>query len=399
MFRYGEPMAISYAENSQLPIDMNIEGIEVEEEKVVEPFDPTKIRIDARQITIDLILNRIKFGEIELAPDFQRDSDIWNELAKSRLIESMLIRIPLPAFYIDATDENKWVVIDGQQRLTAIKNFVLGEKRTDVFSEVNNEADERKFSLSKLEFLTQFNGKIYDELPRTYQRRINETQITIYLIEKGTPEDVKFNIFRRINTGGLPLSPQEIRHALNQGKVTSFLKTLANSNEFKAATANAIVDKRMAARETILRFLSFKITDFTKYDAPELDTFLNTAMKIMNQMSDTQIEALQEEFLRVMTIAKELFDNDAFRKRSKRSTGRSPINKALFESWSVNLSSLNNDKIKLLKGRKEMLVDEFIKLNEDVRFIDSISEGTGEVARVKYRFSKIKELIEKVLKI
>lgn len=404
MFKYGEPMATPYAENSQLSIDINtidinIEGTEVEEEKVVEPFDPTKIRIDARQITIDLILNRIKFGEIELAPDFQRDSDIWNELAKSRLIESMLIRIPLPAFYIDATDENKWVVIDGQQRLTAIKNFVLGEKRTDVSSEVNNEVDERKFSLSKLEFLTQFNGKIYDELPRTYQRRINETQITIYLIEKGTPEDVKFNIFRRINTGGLPLSPQEIRHALNQGKVTSFLKTLANSNEFKAATASAIVDKRMAAREIILRFLSFKITHFTEYQAPDLDTFLNTAMKRMNQMSDTQIEALQEEFLRVMTIAKELFDNDAFRKRSKRSAGRSPINKALFESWSVNLSSLNDDRIKLLKGRKEMLVDEFIKLNEDVRFIDSISEGTGEVARVKYRFTKIKELIEKVLKI
>ena len=247
--------------------------------------------------------------------------------------------------------------------------------------------------------MTQFNGKIYDELPRTYQRRINETQITIYLIEKGTPEDVKFNIFRRINTGGLPLSPQEIRHALNQGKVTSFLKTLANSNEFKAATASAIVDKRMAAREIILRFLSFKITHFTEYQAPDLDTFLNTAMKRMNQMSDTQIEALQEEFLRVMTIAKELFDNDAFRKRSKRSAGRSPINKALFESWSVNLSSLNDDRIKLLKGRKEMLVDEFIKLNEDVRFIDSISEGTGEVARVKYRFTKIKELIEKVLKI
>ena len=136
-------MATPYAENSQLSIDINtidinIEGTEVEEEKVVEPFDPTKIRIDARQITIDLILNRIKFGEIELAPDFQRDSDIWNELAKSRLIESMLIRIPLPAFYIDATDENKWVVIDGQQRLTAIKNFVLGEKRTDVSSEVKS---------------------------------------------------------------------------------------------------------------------------------------------------------------------------------------------------------------------------------------------------------------------
>ena len=102
----------------------NTLDVEIEkEQEIIEPFDPTKIKIDTRQITIDLVLNRIKFGEIELSPDFQRNSTIWNSIAKSRLIESMLIRIPLPAFYIDATDEDKWKVIDGQQRLTTI--FIL----------------------------------------------------------------------------------------------------------------------------------------------------------------------------------------------------------------------------------------------------------------------------------
>ncbi|MEE3718247.1 DUF262 domain-containing protein [Tumidithrix elongata RA019] len=370
-----------FEDNEVMVMDIETE----EEEEIIEPFDPTKIKIDARQITIDLVLNRIKFGEIELSPDFQRESNIWNDVAKSRLIESMLIRIPLPAFYIDATDDNRWIVIDGQQRLTAIKHFVLDKKDA--------------FRLSKLEFLTQFNDKSYDEIPRNYQRRISETQITIYLIEKGTPEELKFNIFRRINTGGLPLSPQEIRHAINQGKATKFLEKLAKSEEFKNATANAIPDKRMAARETVLRFLAFKITYFLQYNATDLDTFLNNAMKTMNNMSDKHFDDLESSFSKAMSAATDIFGNEAFRKRSDISARRMPFNKALFESWSVNLSSLNYDQIELLKLKKDILIDEFIKLNGDRSFIDSISEGTGSIGRVKYRFSKIKELIDKVLNI
>ena len=100
--------------------------VEIEkEQEIIEPFDPTKIKIDTRQMPISLVLDRIKFGEIELSPDFQHDPTVWNRVDKSRLIESILIRIPLPAFYIDATDEDKWKIIDGQKRLTAIKHFVL----------------------------------------------------------------------------------------------------------------------------------------------------------------------------------------------------------------------------------------------------------------------------------
>ena len=368
--------------------------IEVEVEEIVEPFDPTKIKIDARQITIDLVLNRIRFGEIDLSPDFQRASDIWNDKAKSRLIESMLIRIPLPAFYIDATDENRWVVIDGQQRLTAIKQFVL-----DNNDNTNGDGDSNGFKLSNLEFLTQFDGKSYQEIPRNYQRRINETQITIYLIEKGTPEELKFNIFRRINTGGLPLSSQEIRHAINPGKAAKFLEQLSKLEEFINATVNTIQSKRMLDRETVLRFLAFKITPYSHYNAIDLDTFLNNTMKIMNAMSNKELEVLKDDFIKAMLAATEIFNNDAFRKRSSRNASRSPFNKALFEAWSVSLSSLNNTQIEILKDRKSLLIDKFITLNTDRSFIDSISGGTGAVGRIKYRFKKIEELIHEVLTI
>src|SRR6266478_137560 len=108
------------------------EGIEKETitggEKITEPFDPTLIRVEPRPSTVDLLLSRIKLEEIDLSPAFQRHDGIWNDGAQSRLIESLLIRIPLPAFYLDATDEEKWVVVDGLQRLSTLKRFVIDKK-------------------------------------------------------------------------------------------------------------------------------------------------------------------------------------------------------------------------------------------------------------------------------
>lgn len=228
-------------------------GTEVEDVngdgEITTPFDPTLIRVDTRPMTINLLLSRIHYNELDLQPGFQRKAGIWSESTQSRLIESILIRIPLPAFYMDATDEDRWLVVDGLQRLTTLRRFILT----------------KELKLRGLQFLTNLEGKTYDELSRNLQRRIDETQVIVYLIEKGSPAEVKFNIFRRINTEGLPLSSQEIRHALFQGKATDLLTKLAQSSEFKQAIDNGISDNRMADRESILRFLTFTITPYTNY--------------------------------------------------------------------------------------------------------------------------------------
>lgn len=360
-------------------------GVESEDSsggEIVKPFNPAEIRVGTKQPIVDAILRRISNKEIDLSPDFQRADDVWGKDAQSRLIESMLIRIPLPAFYMDASDDDRWLVVDGLQRLTALRHFVL----------------DKSLALQGLEFLKDLNGFRFDQLARNFQRRIEETQLIVYVIEKGTPPEVKYNIFKRINTGGMPLSAQEIRHALNQGPATKLLKLLADSREFKTATYNSIRSRRMVDREFVLRFLAFVITHYTDYTTREdLDTFLNATMARINQMTNAEIADLKKRFKRASIAAKDIFGWYAFRKQYVRNAYRYPINRALFEVWTVCLDGLTDQQLKKLIRRREMVQDAFVKLMNDSKFESSISQGTGDIAKVKVRFSEIEKLIQEIL--
>jgi hypothetical protein len=361
-------------------------GIEPEitesDDQITEPFDPTLIRVETKPLSMDLLISRIREKEINLMPDFQRQAGIWSDAAQSRLIESMLIRIPLPAFYMDASDEDEWLVVDGLQRLTAINRFVI----------------KKELKLSGLEFLHHLSGLGFNELPRNFRRRIKETQVTVYLIEKDTPPEVKFNIFKRINTGGLPLSSQEIRHALNQGAATKLLKKLAGSYAFKKATDYGIRDHRMAAQECVLRFMAFTIKPYNSYKTSDFDAFLNSAMVIMNKKPAHELQKLEDSFLRALEASRDIFGRYAFRKQYKKNAWRNPINKALFETWTVNLSKLNDDQITELTQKKDNLIDCFIDVMKGSSgFDNAISQGTGDIAKVKLRFSEISKLIQEVL--
>lgn len=345
------------------------------------PFNPAEIRIDYKPLTVDLLAKRLEANEIDLAPAFQRQAGLWSDKAQSRLIESMMIRIPIPAFYLDATNDERWLVVDGLQRLTAISRFLI----------------KRELKLQELEFL-DLNGKGWEDLPRPLQRRIEETQVVTYLIQPGTPPEVKFNIFKRINTGGLPLSPQEIRHAINQGPAAELLADLAETEEFRRATAGGIRDERMTDRECILRFFSFTMSRPEDYKSQDLDTFLNNQMRALNQMSEERRRELSAAFTRAMLRAETVFDKDAFRKRYNRDHNRKPINKALFETWSVNLAALDDAKAALLPERAGAIREGFIAIMNDREFERSVTAGTGDSRTVLERFHRVKALLAEVLR-
>ena len=352
-----------------------------DQEAISSPFDTSKIRIEPKQMSLDLMIKRIENEEIDLLPDFQRAAGIWKDREQARLIESLLLRIPIPAFYFDATDNEKWLVVDGLQRLTAMKRFILN----------------KDLLLQELEFLgDKYSGFSYDRLPRPLQRTIQETTLVTYQIMPGTPAEVKFNVFKRINTGGLPLSAQEIRHALNQGPVTKKLGQLAESKEFKIATAWGVSSRRMDDRDCIARFIAFSLTPPSAYK-DDYDTFINVGMEKANKLKPEQLEAICEKFLRVMRHIPDIFGNDAFRKRYKSEDGRYPISKALFEAWTVNLGNLSEQDMKTLVSRKEALKEAFIRLMNNREFENAVTQGTGSIARVQLRYAKIQEIISETL--
>lgn len=353
-------------------------------EAIVEPFDPERIDVVTRNPTVDLLLSRIRNERIDLEPEFQRHRGIWTLGARSRLIESLLLRIPLPTLYAAEDEDENWTIVDGIQRLSTITEFI---EPTSLGAE--------PLVLQGLEYLTIYNGARFADLSPRLQTRLREAELVVHLIRLGTPEPVKFNIFARINTGGKPLSAQELRHALIAGPARQYLKEWAGSDRFARATGGSIRAERMDDREMVLRFVAFRLTDPEQYSSKEFDEFLRTAMRQLNELPDDDVGVLRDDFFAALDTAAAVFDGYAFRKRSRAAPRRyNPVNKALFETVTVSLAGMSEAQRRLLTDRRERVVNDVFDIMEDESFVAAISAGTGQVARVRHRFRRVRELFE-----
>ena len=364
-----------------LPEDED-EGYEADKEEP-EKFIPADVNISQTPMSISNIMERIDNNEFDMSPAFQRNSDLWGKDKQSQLIESLMLKIPLPAFYFDASSEDKWIVIDGLQRLTAFQNYLVGR--------CNEKGIREKYKFTGLQYLTDFNDKTFDDLPRQYIRRIKEAAMVVYTVNKGTPDEIVFNIFQRINTGGVPLNDQEIRQALYSGDGTELLKNLAEKEEFKKATQYAVKSERMLDREYVLRFISFTVMNFRKEYKGNIDSYLIKGLKLANTFDEEQKNNVSEKFIRTMVACNNIFGRLAFRKYNSKYR-RGPINKAIFEIWSICFNDLTDEQLNKIIKSKNKFIDRFGELLADNNFSTMLKSGD------QYSYSKRIELCENMVK-
>jgi hypothetical protein len=374
-------------EELQVEIEINDstpdETGEVDEPIMDDPFNPTEINIISKQDTLHNLIERLRHDEIDMNTDFQRHAELWDPQKMSRLIESILIRFPLPAFYFDASIDDKWLIVDGLQRLSTIRKFVL-------------EGSNKRLRLRGLEYLKEFNGKTYDELHRNYQRRIDECPVTLFLIQPGTPEKVKYSIFRRINTGGLVLTDQEIRNAMAKPEIRDYLKKLA-SDEYLIKTVGDQT-KRMIDQELVLRFLAFNFMDYES-SKKNITTFLDEMVDKLVKAKKQELDLYDKTFRIAMQRCWLIFENAAFEKRSADTKNkRRRKNSTLFEVWSIALAKLKENEIKLLIQRKKELNDKHLQLmSVDNEYFRSITYSTQKRDHFRIRRDKVNHIIEEVL--
>lgn len=351
-------------------------------EAITKPFNPNEIDVDISTVNLGSLIDQLENDEIDFQPDFQRVTDVWDNVKKSRLIESILLGLPLPSFYFSEDPvSQKLSIIDGLQRICAIRDFVL-EK-------------ENPLKLEGLQFLKNFDGFTFSQLARPEVKRIKSLKITMNTLRKGTPLDVKYIIFQRVNTAGVPLTPQEMRHALNQGPAAIFIKELADMESFKKATNYSVESKRMQDRDFVNRFIAFFI-GYHDYMG-DLDMFLNDKMGELNKMTSEQRDDIRVSFDKAMKCCYEIFKKDTFRKRYKQGDRRKPISKSVYDTLSVNIAWLSDEERTLLLKNTEAFKAGMIHLFNDKKFDFSITTGTGKRYNVEQRFTMVKSLIKKII--
>jgi hypothetical protein len=364
----------------------------------VRPWDPSKIRITTKHFSLRDVVDQIAEKEIDLSPDFQRDY-VWKSRQRTRLVESILLGIPLPAFYFNQDRNGTYQVVDGVQRLSTISLFMNDGHVLDV---------------EDLEYLHNLNGSTYSGLDMAALRRFRSTQIVVHVIEPQTPDEVKYDIFGRVNTLGSPLSAQEIRHAMSKERSRLHLKFLAEHPEFDEATAwsywrrdpetgKRIRDSgRMTNRELALRFCAFRhysSEDYRQYSS--LDAFLVEYTRRIDgttekgsRIGDGELELLKTDFERAMKSASLILGKTAFRRQLRAQKRIGPINRAVFESQSIALADYPTET--LLPWREE-ISQAFQELFDDPEYVRAVTVGTGAPAAVETRLSLPKAMLVKVL--
>ncbi|WP_170165746.1 DUF262 domain-containing protein [Terracoccus luteus] len=343
--------------------------VEAEDDEA-EDYEPSKEQAEALDLSADerklvtqpydlgvkSISTDIQNGRIKLSIEYQRKY-VWDSGKASRLIESLLLNVPIPVCYFAEDENGSYEVIDGLQRLTTIKNYLEGH-----------------FALSGLSVLSELDGKKFSELAPRDQRRLENRTIRCIVITEDSNPDIKFDVFERLNTGAATLTAQELRNSVYRGSFNDALKVLATKGYFIDLLGTSS-NRRMDFEELILRF--FSLTEGLQAYKPPLRQFLNTYMRTNRSLTpEGRLETLFEHTCRTVH---DVLGSAPFRVPGSKNV----VNKAMFDAFMVPFAFAELDGIdEAKKAELRGLVQDIVGEEE---FRTAIGRATADRQRMLYR--------------
>lgn len=369
--------------------DVDLSFDDENDEEVLIPQKDNRIFTSSGDPEIDSLYNKQKRGRLVLQPDFQRQY-VWDASKASKLIESAILQIPLPIIYLSEEQDGKEYVIDGQQRLTSFFSFIDGAF-----------PDGKQFKLSGLIVCSELNGKKFSELTEELQDKVRYYKIRAITFQKDSSENLKFEIFERLNTGSVQLNDQELRNCLYRGNFNVALKEMAADPDFMYICGLKSPDKRMKDKELVLRFCAFYHKTYLNYKAP-IRNFLNAEAREKRDITEKELTELKAAFKNSCQIIRSAFDKNSFKRYYKGKDGQpngywepKKFNTSLYDILMYSFAKEDKNKtFQNLDSIKEALV---ILMTEDQEFVDSIELSTSSVQAVTTRFDKWRLTLQGIL--
>jgi hypothetical protein len=368
---------------------------ELEIDEVVEDDVELDIEVGQRKIiwqpkdfSIREFLTMKNDGELALQPLYQRNF-VATDLIASKLVESILLDVPIPDVYLAEEQDGSYSVIDGQQRLTSFLSFLEGKF-----------PDTRPFKLSGLKVLPELNRKLFTELDNELQKKIRSTTIHSIIIKKESNPDIKFEIFERLNTGSTKLNEDEIRNTVYRGSYIELLSELSENAVFHGLVKKDNFKKRMIYRGMILRFFALSEKSYINYKS-SMKQFSNKELRDNRDLSPNKVKEYKARFEHCLDLVKVVFGDMAFRRYMPGNDGESgkwgetQINMALYDIQMVGFVNYSkNDVLAKADLIREGLLD---LMTTNQQFKEQLIWQTSDTAVLKKRFRTYMDMLESII--
>jgi hypothetical protein len=338
--------------------------IEKERRLVTQPYD----------IAVRSLIGQVDNGDLLLKDYYQRHY-VWDNVKASKLIESLMLNIPIPVCYFSEGADGIYTVIDGHQRIKSIHRYV------------NN-----KFSLRKLKQKSELNGKMFNKLDTKHQRNILSRTIRCIVITRESDSEIRFDVFERLNTGAVMLKPQEIRNCIFRGNLNDLLNKLVSNETWLKCRGKDKQDLRMYDQELILRYFALK-EKYSEYK-PYMKNFLNKFMKEYQNITELESEDWEKHFYNTIILLYSIFKKNSYRIYNlKEQKWETRTHTALFDVLMITFDKLNEEDI---IEKEDVILKAYLDVQSEEDFIDCIDKATGDRSRL---LGRLKIWNEKLLKI